>query len=217
MKIKYISLCILIFVRINAIAEEYKVIFTNLMITNNAIIKKVYKLGVKSSIYIDEENVELIKNNSVIMDEQYAITSNGRLDKNTLRPISYASEVDGKYELVYSDLKQGLSCSFDVKSAPDFIYLDGKFQFYSLFERKVFEPFPKLQAGMPNNVFGASRDNIMIESGRSVLGAYGLLRGADGNAKHLSIMLIRYEVEGGTCRSSEQGISKGTRPPKSSF
>ena len=156
-------------------------------------IKQIDAIGKKSSFMYSHDDVLFIEKCSSFRDEHFVVTSKGRLDIDMLRPIPYARKVDGKYKLMDSDYNEGLRCVFEVEDLEGFLFLTGEFQFYSLVKRQVFTPFPQLQAGIPTLVIGGSRTNLMIHSGKSELGSYGLLQGADGVAKSLSIMLIRYE------------------------
>lgn len=190
---RLVTMLCLLFCTYFAYSSEYKVIFTNYMITNNVMIKQIEDIGKSSSFKYSSDDILLIEKYSSFRDEHFVVTSKGRLDVDTLRPIPYARKVDEKYEIAYSDRSEGLRCIFEVKDLEDFLFLTGRFQFYSLVERQVFEPFPQLQAGIPIIVMGGARTNLMIHLNESELGLYGLLRGADGVAKSLSIMLIRYE------------------------
>ena len=174
-------------------AREYKVIFTNYMITNSVKITQIEEMSVNSSYEYSESDVELIEEACVFRDEAFAVTSQERLDINTLRPIPYALEVDGKYEIVESEYEEGLYCSLAMRAYEDFIVFNGEFKFFTLFRRQVFQPFPALQGGTPVIVLGGVRSGIMIHAGKSALGSYGLLRGADGVPRSLAIMLVRYK------------------------
>lgn len=176
-------------------SSEHKVIFTNYMITNNATVDKVDKyIMEKESITIfTDDDIKLIEQYSSFQDECSAVTSMGRIDVDTLRPIPYAKQIGDKYVIENSDRFAGLQCSLNVVDKGYALFLDGKFQFYSLVERRSFNPFPPLDGGEPLVVTGGRNTDLKLMPEMSTLGSYILVGKAGGTEKTLSLMMIRFE------------------------
>ncbi len=199
MKRLVVKLCLFICLN-SAYSNEYKVFFTHYVITNHVAAERINEMSRDS--FLSANDVQYIEKSAAFRDEHSAVTSKKRLDVESLLPIAYVEKVKEKYEIVYSDKCQGLSCAFGVdgsdgsNSSGAFIYLDGPFQFYSLVEREFFDPFPNLKGGRPVTVIGVRKNNLLIRGGESAIGSFGMACGADGVITSLVMMLVRYETIG---------------------
>ena len=192
-KITFIMLSVF-FSAITAFPAEYKITFSNYMITDPELIDQISEMSKTNANKYTSDVVRFIEKSAVFHDEYSVITSNGCVVADTLQPIPYAQQDGDKYKLVHSDKKTGFRCSFEVEDLSNFIFVTGSWQFYSLCERESFDPFPDIDAGQPKKVLGGRNKNLMLYKNTSHIGAYGLMRKADGIARSLTMMLIRYEI-----------------------
>jgi hypothetical protein len=150
----------------------------------------------KDKSRISCEDFEKIKNAGLTLKRSIDVDADGKIVYNNFNKIQYATKNESGYELVFSEKKEGLSCNLEVIALDkgEFI-LKGHAQILGVSRRAVFDPFPELDAGFPEDIMGGSFDGgVLVPST-----GYGIATCVRSGNKYsgkrkVSLVLVRYEM-----------------------